>query len=58
MSMSKKYWRGLPELHNSAEFQANHKNEFAEPLPIDEFLNSDEAEKVKPLIRIYTLLLK
>ncbi len=44
MSMSKKYWRGLPELHNSEEFQAKHKNEFAEPLPIDEFLNSDEAE--------------
>lgn len=44
MSMSKKYWRGLPELHNSAEFQDQHKNEFAEPLPIDEFLNSDGAE--------------
>lgn len=44
MSMSKKYWRGLPELHNSPEFQAQSKNEFAEPLPIDEFLNSNEAE--------------
>lgn len=43
--MSKKYWRGLPELHNSPEFQEQHKNEFAEPLPIDEFLNSDEAEE-------------
>jgi MoCo/4Fe-4S cofactor protein with predicted Tat translocation signal len=43
--MSKKYWRGLPELHNSPEFEASHKNEFAEPLPIDEFLNSDEAER-------------
>ncbi|MFO0356256.1 MAG: TAT-variant-translocated molybdopterin oxidoreductase [Sphingobacteriaceae bacterium] len=42
--MSKKYWRGLPELHNSPEFQEQAKNEFAEPLPIDEFLNSDEAE--------------
>jgi MoCo/4Fe-4S cofactor protein with predicted Tat translocation signal len=42
--MSKKYWRGLPELHNSSEFQDQHKNEFAEPLPIDEFLNSDDAE--------------
>ena len=27
MSMSKKYWRGLPELHNSPEFQAQSKNE-------------------------------
>ncbi|MBK9285896.1 MAG: TAT-variant-translocated molybdopterin oxidoreductase [Sphingobacteriaceae bacterium] len=44
MSMSKKYWRGLPELHNSPEFQEKHKNEFADPLPIDEFLN-DEANQ-------------
>ncbi len=42
MSMSKKYWRGLPELHNSPEFQEQQKNEFAEPLPMDEFLSSDE----------------
>jgi len=45
MSMSKKYWRGLPELHNSPEFQEQHKNEFAESLPMDEFLSSDDAEK-------------
>lgn len=44
MSMSKKYWKGLPELHNSPEFQAQQKNEFAEPLPMDEFLGSGEAE--------------
>lgn len=44
MSMSKKYWRGLPELHNSPEFQAQSKNEFAEPLPMEEFLSSDEAQ--------------
>jgi MoCo/4Fe-4S cofactor protein with predicted Tat translocation signal len=43
MSMSKKYWRGLPELHNSPEFQEQHKNEFAEPLPMDEFLSTDDA---------------
>jgi MoCo/4Fe-4S cofactor protein with predicted Tat translocation signal len=43
--MSKKYWRGLPELHNSPEFQASASNEFAEALPVDEFLNSNEAEK-------------
>ena len=45
MSMSKKYWRGLPELNNSPEFQEQHKNEFAEPLPMDEFLNSNDADK-------------
>jgi MoCo/4Fe-4S cofactor protein with predicted Tat translocation signal len=43
MSMSKKYWRGLPELHNSPEFQAGLRDEFAEPLPVDELLNSSEA---------------
>ena len=44
MSMSKKYWKGLPELHNSPEFQEQQKNEFAESLPMDEFLGSNEAE--------------
>jgi len=43
--MSKKYWRGLSELHNSPEFQEQHKNEFAEPLPMDELLSNDDAEK-------------
>jgi len=42
--MSKKYWKGLPELHNSPEFQEQLKNEFSEPLPIDEFLNNDDSE--------------
>lgn len=45
MSMSKKYWKGLPELHNSSEFQERAKNEFAEQLPMDELLNKDEADK-------------
>jgi MoCo/4Fe-4S cofactor protein with predicted Tat translocation signal len=44
MSMSKKYWKGLPELHNSPEFQEQSKNEFAESLPMEEFLNSDDAQ--------------
>lgn len=42
--MSKKYWKGLPELHNSQEFQEQAKNEFAQPLPMDEFLSNEEAE--------------
>lgn len=44
MTMSKKYWKGLPELTQSPEFLQNKNNEFAEPLPIDEFLNSDEVK--------------
>jgi molybdopterin-containing oxidoreductase family iron-sulfur binding subunit len=42
--MSKKYWRGLPELHNSPEFQEQSKNEFAESLPMEDFLSSDAAQ--------------
>jgi len=44
MSMSKKYWRGLPELHNSPEFQKQHQNEFNDPLPIDELLTNNDAD--------------
>src|SRR5262245_47142743 len=43
MSMSKKYWRGLPELHNSPEFQEQSKHEFAEPLPMEDFLNDENS---------------
>jgi molybdopterin-containing oxidoreductase family iron-sulfur binding subunit len=43
--MSKKYWRGLSELNESPEFLKQHQSEFAEPLPIDEFLNGEEEEK-------------
>ena len=38
MTMSKKYWKGLPELTESPEFTQSKKNEFADPLPIGEFL--------------------
>lgn len=42
MTMSKKYWKGLPELTESPEFTQSKKNEFAEPLPIGEFLAGNE----------------
>lgn len=42
--MSKKYWKGLPELTDSPEFTQSKKNEFAEPLPIGEFLAGKENE--------------
>ncbi len=35
-SKHKKYWRGLPELHQSEEFLKQSENEFAEELPIGE----------------------
>lgn len=43
MTMSKKYWKGLPELTDSPEFLQKKNNEFAEALPMDEFLSGDEA---------------
>lgn len=45
MSMSKKYWKGLPELTESPEFTQSKKNEFAEPLPIAEFLAGKSEEE-------------
>ncbi|MFL5752363.1 MAG: TAT-variant-translocated molybdopterin oxidoreductase, partial [Bacteroidia bacterium] len=41
MSTTKKYWKGLPELHESPEVLKKANNEFAEDLPIDEFLGNE-----------------
>jgi molybdopterin-containing oxidoreductase family iron-sulfur binding subunit len=43
--MSKKYWKGLPELTESPEFTQSKKNEFAEALPIGEFLAGKAEEE-------------
>ena len=42
--MSKKYWKGLPELNNSEDFVQSKNNEFAETLPMEEFLTGDDAK--------------
>ena len=42
--MSKKYWKGLPELNNSEDFVQNKNNEFAETLPMEDFLTGDDAK--------------
>ncbi len=42
MSTQKKYWKGLSELNESPEFLNSKNNEFAEPLPIDAFLNDSK----------------
>jgi len=39
MESNKKYWKGLEELNNSPEFVELNKNEFAEPLPIEDLLS-------------------
>lgn len=37
--MEKKYWKGVEELRNDAEFVRLKNDEFYEPLPIDELIN-------------------
>src|SRR3984885_11440550 len=39
MDSNKKYWKGLEELDKTPEFVELNKNEFAEPLPIEEVLS-------------------
>ncbi len=41
--MSKKYWKGLPELTDSPEFLQKKNNEFAEALPMEDFLKGDDS---------------
>ena len=37
---TKKYWKGLEELNNSPEFVQNAQNEFAEQVPVEQFLSN------------------
>jgi len=41
MDSNKKYWKGLEELNNTPEFVEKNKNEFAEPIPIEDLLSGD-----------------
>ncbi|MCF8423786.1 MAG: TAT-variant-translocated molybdopterin oxidoreductase [Bacteroidia bacterium] len=43
MTMSKKYWKGLPELNSSEDFLQTKNNEFSETLPMEEFLTGDDS---------------
>ncbi len=47
MSTSKKYWKGLPELHESPEVLQRANNEFAEGLPLDEMLGNENGSENK-----------
>src|ERR1700761_3886260 len=40
MDSNKKYWKGLEELNNTPEFVEKNKNEFPEPIPIEDVLES------------------
>ena len=39
MKNAKKYWKGLAQLNNDPIVEKLQNNEFAEHLPVDEFLN-------------------
>jgi MoCo/4Fe-4S cofactor protein with predicted Tat translocation signal len=39
MDSNKKYWKGLEELNKTPEFVEKNKNEFAEPIPIEDVLS-------------------
>lgn len=47
MSKELKYWRGIEELENTPEFNRLKENEFAEQLPVDEFLNDSAVAEGK-----------
>ncbi|WP_293745161.1 TAT-variant-translocated molybdopterin oxidoreductase [uncultured Pedobacter sp.] len=48
MESNKKYWKGLEEYNNTPDFVKNNKNEFAEPLPIEDVLNEAGLSTVTP----------
>ena len=43
MANSKKYWKGLEQLEETAEFQEISQKEFSEEIPVDEFLGNEES---------------
>ena len=42
MANTKKYWKGLEQLENDSSFADSSNNEFAEHLPVTEFLEDKE----------------
>jgi len=43
MANSKKYWKGLEQLEETAEFQEMSTKEFSEQLPVEEFLGDEDS---------------
>jgi MoCo/4Fe-4S cofactor protein with predicted Tat translocation signal len=48
MDSNKKYWKGLEELNNTPEFVEKNKHEFAEPIPIEDVLESSGLQNKTP----------
>jgi len=42
MAELKKYWKGIEELENNADFKASSEKEFSEYVPVDDFLSKAE----------------
>lgn len=42
MGTNKKYWKGLPELHNSEAFQKAQQNEFSNEISLEDLAGTDE----------------
>ncbi len=48
MESTKKYWKGLEEVKNTPEFVENNKNEFAEPIPVEQLLEGTGLKAATP----------
>ncbi len=48
MESNKKYWKGLEEYKKTPDFVENSKNEFAEPIPIEDVLSEAGLSTVTP----------
>jgi MoCo/4Fe-4S cofactor protein with predicted Tat translocation signal len=48
MDSNKKYWKGLEELQQTPAFVAKNQGEFAEPIPVENVLESDGLKAATP----------
>ncbi|WDF56283.1 TAT-variant-translocated molybdopterin oxidoreductase [Mucilaginibacter sp. KACC 22063] len=48
MESNKKYWKGLEELNKTPEFVEKNKNEFPEPIPLEDILEGDGLKSKTP----------
>ena len=48
MDSNKKYWKGLEELNKTPEFVEKNKNEFPEPIPLEDVLESGGLQNKTP----------
>lgn len=48
MESTKKYWKGLEEVQKTPEFVEKNKNEFAEPIPVEQLLEGSALNAATP----------